>query len=174
MSTRITNQYSLPLVTQHIQPFPHLATRPIKCPERIVKLAFICRRMPQFALFIYDPMIPHFMNEKYDNSSMDFLINLISIESFFILLLEMDRVILRVTGHRELNLRIQNYFAHFARNAFIKQVLQNMLLRHHYDNDSIDNFGISCSKMNLVGELGRSFFEFPNSFQKRREKPKKN
>ncbi|KAF0703269.1 Uncharacterized protein FWK35_00034393 [Aphis craccivora] len=32
---------------------------------------------------------------------------------------------------------------------------------------------VSCSKMNLVGALGRSF-EFPNSFQKRREKPKKN
>ncbi|KAF0768840.1 hypothetical protein FWK35_00001088 [Aphis craccivora] len=29
---------------------------------------------------------------------------------------------------------------------------------------------VSCSKMNLVGA---SFFEFPNSFQKRREKPKK-
>ncbi|KAF0745128.1 Uncharacterized protein FWK35_00033797 [Aphis craccivora] len=28
--------------------------------------------------------------------------------------------------------------------------------------------------MNLVGALRRSFFEFPNSFQKRREKPKKN
>ncbi|KAF0764772.1 Uncharacterized protein FWK35_00022706 [Aphis craccivora] len=28
--------------------------------------------------------------------------------------------------------------------------------------------------MNLVGALGRSFFEFPNSFQKRRENPKKN
>ncbi|KAF0712748.1 hypothetical protein FWK35_00035280 [Aphis craccivora] len=28
--------------------------------------------------------------------------------------------------------------------------------------------------MNLVGALGGSFFEFPNSFQKRREKPKKN
>ncbi|KAF0755569.1 hypothetical protein FWK35_00031532 [Aphis craccivora] len=27
--------------------------------------------------------------------------------------------------------------------------------------------------MNLVGALGRLFFEFPNSFQKRREKPKK-
>ncbi|KAF0762861.1 hypothetical protein FWK35_00035484 [Aphis craccivora] len=27
---------------------------------------------------------------------------------------------------------------------------------------------VSCSKMNLVGALGRSFFEFPNSFQKRR------
>ncbi|KAF0763080.1 Uncharacterized protein FWK35_00007182 [Aphis craccivora] len=27
--------------------------------------------------------------------------------------------------------------------------------------------------MNLVGALGRSFFELPNSFQKRREKPKK-
>ncbi|KAF0750516.1 Uncharacterized protein FWK35_00026338 [Aphis craccivora] len=27
--------------------------------------------------------------------------------------------------------------------------------------------------MNLVGALGRSFFEFHNSFQKRREKPKK-
>ncbi|KAF0762430.1 Uncharacterized protein FWK35_00009696 [Aphis craccivora] len=32
---------------------------------------------------------------------------------------------------------------------------------------------VSDNKMNLVGELGRSFFEFPNSFQKRREKPKK-
>ncbi|KAF0754676.1 Uncharacterized protein FWK35_00032444 [Aphis craccivora] len=32
---------------------------------------------------------------------------------------------------------------------------------------------VSCSKMNLVGALKRSFFEFPNSFQKRREKPKK-
>ncbi|KAF0692135.1 Uncharacterized protein FWK35_00030480 [Aphis craccivora] len=28
--------------------------------------------------------------------------------------------------------------------------------------------------MNLVGAFDRSFFEFPNSFQKRREKPKKN
>ncbi|KAF0759575.1 Uncharacterized protein FWK35_00036229 [Aphis craccivora] len=33
---------------------------------------------------------------------------------------------------------------------------------------------VSCIKMNLVGALRRSFFEFPNSFQKRREKPKKN
>ncbi|KAF0756295.1 Uncharacterized protein FWK35_00021107 [Aphis craccivora] len=33
---------------------------------------------------------------------------------------------------------------------------------------------VSCSKMNLVGALRRSFSEFPNSFQKRREKPKKN
>ncbi|KAF0739729.1 Uncharacterized protein FWK35_00031280 [Aphis craccivora] len=33
---------------------------------------------------------------------------------------------------------------------------------------------VSDSKMNLVGALGRSFFEFHNSFQKRREKPKKN
>ncbi|KAF0768478.1 Uncharacterized protein FWK35_00005814 [Aphis craccivora] len=32
---------------------------------------------------------------------------------------------------------------------------------------------VSNSKMNLVGALSRSFFEFPNSFQKRREKPKK-
>ncbi|KAF0769194.1 Uncharacterized protein FWK35_00010560 [Aphis craccivora] len=34
---------------------------------------------------------------------------------------------------------------------------------------------VSDSKMNLVGALGciGSFFEFPNSFQKRREKPKK-
>ncbi|KAF0747312.1 Uncharacterized protein FWK35_00034881 [Aphis craccivora] len=32
---------------------------------------------------------------------------------------------------------------------------------------------VSNSKMNLVGTLGRSFFEFPNSFQKCREKPKK-
>ncbi|KAF0771831.1 hypothetical protein FWK35_00001123 [Aphis craccivora] len=28
--------------------------------------------------------------------------------------------------------------------------------------------------MNLVGALGRLFFEFHNSFQKRQEKPKKN
>ncbi|KAF0763310.1 hypothetical protein FWK35_00010842 [Aphis craccivora] len=33
---------------------------------------------------------------------------------------------------------------------------------------------VSCSKINLVGALRRSFFEFLNSFQKRREKPKKN
>ncbi|KAF0772935.1 Uncharacterized protein FWK35_00004253 [Aphis craccivora] len=33
---------------------------------------------------------------------------------------------------------------------------------------------VSYSKMNLIGTLGRSFFEFPNSFQKRREKPKIN
>ncbi|KAF0766598.1 Uncharacterized protein FWK35_00022634, partial [Aphis craccivora] len=32
---------------------------------------------------------------------------------------------------------------------------------------------VSDSKMNLVGALGRSSFEFPNSFQKRREKPEK-
>ncbi|KAF0767292.1 Uncharacterized protein FWK35_00005410, partial [Aphis craccivora] len=31
---------------------------------------------------------------------------------------------------------------------------------------------VSDSKMNLVGALGRSFFEFPNSFKKRREKQK--
>ncbi|KAF0754628.1 Uncharacterized protein FWK35_00017556, partial [Aphis craccivora] len=33
---------------------------------------------------------------------------------------------------------------------------------------------VSDSKMNLVGALRRSFFEFPNSFQKRRGKTKKN
>ncbi|KAF0769275.1 hypothetical protein FWK35_00025225 [Aphis craccivora] len=33
---------------------------------------------------------------------------------------------------------------------------------------------VSCSKMNLVSALRRSFFEIPNSFQKHREKPKKN
>ncbi|KAF0755107.1 Uncharacterized protein FWK35_00010088 [Aphis craccivora] len=33
---------------------------------------------------------------------------------------------------------------------------------------------VSNSKMNQVGALSRSFFEFPNCFQKRREKPKKN
>ncbi|KAF0757456.1 Uncharacterized protein FWK35_00021471 [Aphis craccivora] len=33
---------------------------------------------------------------------------------------------------------------------------------------------VSDNKMNLVGALGRSFFEFPNSFQKRRENPKNN
>ncbi|KAF0714760.1 Uncharacterized protein FWK35_00024691, partial [Aphis craccivora] len=32
---------------------------------------------------------------------------------------------------------------------------------------------VSDRKMNLVGALGRSYFEFRNSFQKRREKPKK-
>ncbi|KAF0749895.1 hypothetical protein FWK35_00025865 [Aphis craccivora] len=32
---------------------------------------------------------------------------------------------------------------------------------------------VSDSKMNLVGSLGRSFFEFNNCFLKRREKPKK-
>ncbi|KAF0714213.1 Uncharacterized protein FWK35_00037994 [Aphis craccivora] len=32
---------------------------------------------------------------------------------------------------------------------------------------------ISDSKNNLVGVFGRSFFEFPNSFQKRQEKQKK-
>ncbi|KAF0702681.1 Uncharacterized protein FWK35_00032709 [Aphis craccivora] len=39
----------------------------------------------------------------------------------------------------------------------------------HYQNLGV----VSYSKMNLVGALGRSFFEFPNSFQKRRENPKK-
>ncbi|KAF0732364.1 Uncharacterized protein FWK35_00032000 [Aphis craccivora] len=35
-------------------------------------------------------------------------------------------------------------------------------------------FGVvTDSKMNLVGALGKSFFEFPNNFQKRWEKPKK-
>ncbi|KAF0761581.1 Uncharacterized protein FWK35_00015018 [Aphis craccivora] len=33
---------------------------------------------------------------------------------------------------------------------------------------------VSDGKLNLVGALRRSFFEFPNCFQKRREKPKKN
>ncbi|KAF0762175.1 Uncharacterized protein FWK35_00022156 [Aphis craccivora] len=32
---------------------------------------------------------------------------------------------------------------------------------------------VSDSKMNLVGALRRSFFVFPNNFQKRREKSKK-
>ncbi|KAF0768627.1 Uncharacterized protein FWK35_00024519 [Aphis craccivora] len=32
---------------------------------------------------------------------------------------------------------------------------------------------VSDGKMNLVGALGRSFFEIPNSFQKHREKQKK-
>ncbi|KAF0763904.1 Uncharacterized protein FWK35_00029177 [Aphis craccivora] len=31
---------------------------------------------------------------------------------------------------------------------------------------------VSDSKMNLIGALRRSFFEFSNSFHKRREKPK--
>ncbi|KAF0759445.1 Uncharacterized protein FWK35_00013315, partial [Aphis craccivora] len=34
-------------------------------------------------------------------------------------------------------------------------------------------FSFSDSKVNLVGALGRSFFEFPNSFQKHRENQKK-
>ncbi|KAF0762740.1 Uncharacterized protein FWK35_00005564 [Aphis craccivora] len=33
---------------------------------------------------------------------------------------------------------------------------------------------VSDNKMNLVAALRRSLFEFPNIFQKRREKPKKN
>ncbi|KAF0753174.1 Uncharacterized protein FWK35_00020166, partial [Aphis craccivora] len=33
---------------------------------------------------------------------------------------------------------------------------------------------VSDSKMNLVGALGRSFFEIAKNFQKRREKPEKN
>ncbi|KAF0699214.1 Uncharacterized protein FWK35_00033888 [Aphis craccivora] len=42
------------------------------------------------------------------------------------------------------------------------------------NNASIFNFSsFSGSKVNLVGALGRSFFEIPNSFQKHREKPKK-
>ncbi|KAF0766373.1 Uncharacterized protein FWK35_00011996 [Aphis craccivora] len=43
------------------------------------------------------------------------------------------------------------------------------------NNASISNFGggVSDSKINLVGALGRSFFEFPNSFQKHREKNRK-
>ncbi|KAF0759035.1 hypothetical protein FWK35_00025599, partial [Aphis craccivora] len=32
---------------------------------------------------------------------------------------------------------------------------------------------VSDSKMNLVVGLGRSFFEFPNNFQKRRKNQKK-
>ncbi|KAF0725148.1 hypothetical protein FWK35_00033673 [Aphis craccivora] len=32
---------------------------------------------------------------------------------------------------------------------------------------------VSDGKMNLVGALGRLFFEIPNSFQKYRKKPKK-
>ncbi|KAF0761134.1 Uncharacterized protein FWK35_00006880 [Aphis craccivora] len=36
-----------------------------------------------------------------------------------------------------------------------------------------ENINFSDSKVNLVGALGRSFFEFPNSFQNHREKPKK-
>ncbi|KAF0772536.1 Uncharacterized protein FWK35_00004136 [Aphis craccivora] len=39
--------------------------------------------------------------------------------------------------------------------------------------DSELNDECNYSKMNLVSALGRSFFEIPNSFQKRREKPKK-
>ncbi|KAF0753672.1 Uncharacterized protein FWK35_00038826 [Aphis craccivora] len=33
---------------------------------------------------------------------------------------------------------------------------------------------VSDRKINLVDAFGRSFFGFPNSFQKRREKPKRN
>ncbi|KAF0770050.1 Uncharacterized protein FWK35_00005051 [Aphis craccivora] len=41
-------------------------------------------------------------------------------------------------------------------------------------NALIFNFSsFSDSKVNLVGALGRSFFEIPNSFQKHRKKPKK-
>ncbi|KAF0746001.1 Uncharacterized protein FWK35_00033765 [Aphis craccivora] len=42
------------------------------------------------------------------------------------------------------------------------------------NNASIFNFSsFSGSKVNLVGALGRSFFEIPNSFQKHWDKPKK-
>ncbi|KAF0772232.1 Uncharacterized protein FWK35_00008564, partial [Aphis craccivora] len=45
----------------------------------------------------------------------------------------------------------------------------------YQNNASIFNFSsFSSSKANLVGALWRSFFEFPNNFQKHREKPKKN
>ncbi|KAF0711989.1 Uncharacterized protein FWK35_00033317 [Aphis craccivora] len=40
------------------------------------------------------------------------------------------------------------------------------------NNTSISNYGGGF--LNLVGALGRSFYKFSNSFQKRREKPKKN
>ncbi|KAF0759219.1 Uncharacterized protein FWK35_00021100 [Aphis craccivora] len=48
------------------------------------------------------------------------------------------------------------------------------------NNARISNFGggfrfvIESSRCRPPALLGRSFFEFPNSFQKRREKPKKN
>ncbi|KAF0764079.1 Uncharacterized protein FWK35_00019021 [Aphis craccivora] len=46
--------------------------------------------------------------------------------------------------------------------------------RTYRNNASIFNFSsFSDSKVNLVGTLGRSLLEFPNSFQKPREKPKK-
>ncbi|KAF0726203.1 Uncharacterized protein FWK35_00023728 [Aphis craccivora] len=39
---------------------------------------------------------------------------------------------------------------------------------------SVEALGVvSDNKMNVIGALGKSFFELPNSFQKRREKPKK-
>ncbi|KAF0687468.1 Uncharacterized protein FWK35_00035244 [Aphis craccivora] len=50
----------------------------------------------------------------------------------------------------------------------------SVYMRTCRNNALISNFGVvSCSKMNLVDALRRSFFEFQNSFQKRREKPKK-
>ncbi|KAF0754577.1 Uncharacterized protein FWK35_00015115 [Aphis craccivora] len=43
------------------------------------------------------------------------------------------------------------------------------------NNVSIFNFNsFSGLKVNLVGALRRSFFEFPNSFQEHQVKPKKN
>ncbi|KAF0711556.1 Uncharacterized protein FWK35_00033897 [Aphis craccivora] len=51
-----------------------------------------------------------------------------------------------------------------------KFLRHRLLLTERYQSMGV----VSCSKMNLVGTLRRSFFEFPNSFQKRREKPKKN
>ncbi|KAF0762052.1 Uncharacterized protein FWK35_00019084 [Aphis craccivora] len=50
-----------------------------------------------------------------------------------------------------------------------------MYMRTFRNNASISIFGGGIRKqMNLVGALGRSFFEFPNSFHKRLEKPKRN
>ncbi|KAF0763736.1 Uncharacterized protein FWK35_00019524 [Aphis craccivora] len=60
--------------------------------------------------------------------------------------------------------------------------LQTKLLsiRQHYLNidsewsdECIDVVSFSGLKVNLVGALGRLFFEIPDSFQKHREKSKK-
>ncbi|KAF0761520.1 Uncharacterized protein FWK35_00010172 [Aphis craccivora] len=65
-----------------------------------------------------------------------------------------------------------------ARNFFIigSTLKDAMLLNSERSDECIGftMFSFSGSKVNLVGALGRSFFEIPNSFQKHREKLKKN
>ncbi|KAF0758769.1 Uncharacterized protein FWK35_00010501 [Aphis craccivora] len=50
----------------------------------------------------------------------------------------------------------------------IQYLLVSLILDSEWSDECIDftMFSFSSSKMNLVGALRRSFFEFPNSFQK--------